>query len=237
MSKEMKEKLTREFEESRIKKRNEETNKLKSMEELKKEKLKNIETKPPKPNLKELRKNKEFMKTIYDQKYIQAKWSLTQIAKHLEEMTGTSITGKTVGNDFKGFGFKLKPSRKSPYYKPVGDIRKVDASKLKSSREELIQLQKMYIYYKIKGWKHFGQDRFESVVPPEEFSMIEEIAFGGLGIEQLRENKKELAEKDKEINRLTRRITELESERVNFTRAIENYASTLSKNPLSKELE
>lgn len=191
-----------------------------------------------KPNLKEIRKNPKFMKTVYDQYYINSNWSLNRVAQHLEEMTGTSITGKTIGNDFKKFGFKLRAPRQKAVSLPPSDLDGVDLSGLKNWEDKLFVIQSLESFYKMRKWnKIAGAGR---IVPEEVLDLVESIVLDGLGLKKIREHGKELAEKDKEIRELKQRIAKLESSRDSFDRAIKSYKATLSpigKNPLSKHLE
>ena len=209
--------------------------KLKSLEELKEEKLKSQEIKVEKPNLKVLRKNQNFMKTIYDQMYIGSNWNLSQVAQHLTEMTGTSVTGKTIGNDFKKFGFKLKSARRKAVGLPPSDLDGVDLSGLKNWEEKLFVIQSLESFYKMRKWNAIaGAGR---VVPKEVLEIIESIVLEGLGLEKIREHGKELAEKDKEIRKLKERIVKLENARDSFDMAIKSFKATqtpLGKNPLSE---
>ncbi len=185
-----------------------------------------------KPNLKELRKNPQFMKTIYDQQYTDADKSLNQVAKYLEELTGTSVTGKTIGNDFKGYGLKLRAPRKAPDYKSIRDLGKIDASKLKTAQDRSILIQNVLAYFKMVKWNKFAPTHSMRPVPEDVLEVIGNIALGGIDIEKIREHGKELAKRDKEIRKLKQRIVELESERSSFITGIQKYATGQSKNPL-----
>lgn len=196
------------------------------------------EEKVEKPNLKELRKNPNFMKTVYDQQYIGSNWNLNRVAQHLTEITGTSVTGKTIGSDFKGFGWKLKEPRRKAVGLPPSDLDGVDLSGLKNWEEKLFVIQSLESFYKMRKWNAIsGAGR---VVPTEVLELVESIVLEGLGLKKIREHGKELAEKDKEIRRLNERIVKLESARDTFDIAIKSYKATekpLGKNPLSKLVE
>lgn len=196
------------------------------------------EEKVEKPNLKELRKNKRFMKTVYDQQYVDSGKNLTQVAQYLQELTDMSISGKSIGNDFKGFGFKLKPARRKAVGLPPSDLDGVDLSGLKNWEEKLFVIQSLESFYKMRKWNAIsGAGR---VVPTEVLELVESIVLEGLGLKKIREHGKELAEKDKEIRKLKERIVKLENARDSFDMAIKSFKATqtpLGKNPLSKMVE
>lgn len=176
-------------------------------------------------NLKELRKTKEFMKSIYDQQYMGTDKNLTKVAQHLEKLTGTSISGKTVGNDFKGFGWKLKASRKPPKALPDGDLEKLDLSKLEEIDHQYFLLRKLEIYYKLKKIK-YTPGLSTQFVPDDVLKAVENIAFEGLGLEEIKEHHKEIVEKDAEISRLKEMVGQLKGSIANLTAAFDRAKST-----------
>ena len=176
-------------------------------------------------NLKELRKTKEFMKSIYDQQYMGSDKNLTKVAQHLEKLTGTPISGKTVGNDFKNFGWALKVPRKKKAALPAGDLEKLDLSKLEEIDHQYFLLRKLEIFYKLKKIK-YTPGFSTQFVPDDVLKAVENIAFEGLGLKEIKEHEKELAEKDKEIRELKEVVRQLETTIANITSAFDRAKST-----------
>ena len=178
----------------------------------------------PKLDLKELRKTKEFMKSVYDQVYMGSDKNLTKVAQHLEKLTGTLVTGKTVGNDFKGFGWELKALRKPPKALPDGDLEKLDLSKLEEIDHQYFLLRKLEIYYKLKKIK-YSPGLSTQFVPDDVLKAVENIAFEGLGLKEIKEHHKEIAEKDAEIRGLKEVVSQLETTIANITSAFDRAKS------------
>ena len=179
----------------------------------------------PKLNLKELRKTKDFMKTVYDQVYMGSDKNLTKVAQHLEKLTGTSITGKTVGNDFKNFGWALKAPRKKKVALPDRKLGKLDLSKLEEIDHQYFLLRKLEIYYKLKKIK-YTPGLSTQFLPDDVLKAVENIAFEGLGLEEIKEHEKELSEKDAEIRGLKEVVRQLETTIANITSAFDRAKST-----------
>lgn len=180
----------------------------------------------PKQDIKKVRKIENFMKVLHTQ-YTNSEQSLNDVAEFLSEKYEGTVTGRTIGNDFKGFGWGVKtPRRKGS---------KLDASKLDLEEQWKI-FKKIEILYKLKKYqKQYGT--VHAFVPKDVMKALEDIALDGLGIEKIREHGKEIGELEKELVKKDRRIAQLESERSSFLIGIQKYASSQSKNPLSKHLE
>lgn len=193
-----------------------------------------------KPDLKELRKTEQFMKTTYDQTYMSTDRNLDQVAEYLYELTGTSITGKTVGNDFKGFGWELKEPRKKKANLLVGDHGEVDLSKLEERQSDLVFLQKLQIYYQLKDMNR-GLMISQYIVPESVLAVVKGITEGETVFEEIRNLGIVIKEKEAEIRRLKEQVNQLEGTIGNLTSAFDKAKSTqkpfnLGKNPLGEKL-
>jgi len=189
----------------------------------------------PKLDLKELRKDKEFMKTLYDQKYVNFKWSLNRIAKHLEQITEESITGKTISNDFKGFGFELRPSRKMGRDAPIELSEKVDVSKL-DQQEDLMILQKLLIFYKLQNFNS-GKGFKEQVVPDVILDVAKKMVFENKTLREIFEQNKEMEKLREENNQLKQKNHELEStltDYLNFQEKVKEKVTLLKDRKIDK---
>ena len=152
-----------------------------------------------KPDTKKVRKFENYMKVLHTQ-YMNSEQSLNDVAEFLSEKYEGTVTGKTIGNDFKGFGWDVKPPRRKG--------SKLDASKLDLGEQWKI-FKKIEILYQLKKLQ-LEHGTVHAFVPKDVLKALEDIALDGLGIEKIREHGKEIGELEKEIARLKQEVAELE---------------------------
>ena len=166
-----------------------------------------------KPTLKDIRSNKEKMRRYYET-YMNSDMNLDNIATQITLITGESVSGKTVGNDFKlKYGWELKTSGKQSISKQADEDNSdfvVDINKM--SDDDEVSTDQLYreklILDKMVAWRTLEPH----IINRSWKEGAEKLAFHGAGLKKFKSwynEKKELQQQIRELKRENNRLNEL----------------------------